>query len=138
MLRHAGVLAGAVERRPRQLLMHELSVMRPHHGGLCVPRGVLTPGQWIDGGQPLADRDVEFVEQRRVNVAELMPRHTPSPAPSTRLGGVSPRRRADGGTCSRCGNVGGQALDRLGRAARREIPQRETCGRTFARADRGC
>jgi predicted deacylase len=55
MLRHAGVLAGAVERRPRQLLMHELSVMRPHHGGLCVPRGVLTPGQWIDGGQPLAD-----------------------------------------------------------------------------------
>jgi len=54
-MRHLGALAGAVERRPRQLLLHEIKVMRPRNGGLCVPRRVLAPGTWIDGEQPLAD-----------------------------------------------------------------------------------
>ncbi len=54
-LRHLGALAGEVERRPRQLLLHEIKVMRPRNGGLCVPRRTLAPGTWIDGEQPLAD-----------------------------------------------------------------------------------
>lgn len=55
MMRHTGALAGEVERRPRQLLLHDIKVMRPRHGGLCVPHRRLTPGSWIDGGQKLAD-----------------------------------------------------------------------------------
>ncbi|MFN8061739.1 MAG: succinylglutamate desuccinylase/aspartoacylase family protein [Vicinamibacterales bacterium] len=55
MLRHVGVLDGAVEHRPRQLLLREIRVMRPHHGGVCVPRGTLTPATWVDGGHELAD-----------------------------------------------------------------------------------
>ncbi len=55
MLRYAGVLSGAVETRPRQLLLHEIKVMRPRNGGVCVPHRKLVPGAWIDGEQPLAD-----------------------------------------------------------------------------------
>jgi len=55
MLRHAGVIPGSVERRPRQLLLNEIKVMRPRHGGLCVPARPRTPGDWIDGGEQLAD-----------------------------------------------------------------------------------
>jgi hypothetical protein len=55
MLRHAGVLQGAVERRDRQLLLNEIKVMRPRHGGLCVPARMLTPGTWLDGAHALAD-----------------------------------------------------------------------------------
>jgi predicted deacylase len=55
MLRHAGVLPGAVEQRPRQLLLHEIKVMRPRNGGVCVPHRKLVPGAWIEGTQPLAD-----------------------------------------------------------------------------------
>lgn len=55
MLRHVGALAGAVERRERQLLLNEIKVMRPRHGGLCVPARALTPGAWIEGAQPLAE-----------------------------------------------------------------------------------
>jgi len=55
MLRHAGVLPGAVERRPRQLLLHEIKVMRPRHGGVCVPARTLNPAEWIDGGEKLAE-----------------------------------------------------------------------------------
>jgi predicted deacylase len=55
MMRRAGALAGAVEARPRQLLLHDIRVMRPRQGGLCVPRGRLTPGSWLDGDLPLAD-----------------------------------------------------------------------------------
>ena len=55
MLRHAGALAGAVERRDRQLLLHEIKVMRPRHGGLCVPARMLKPADWIDGGDTLAE-----------------------------------------------------------------------------------
>ncbi|HEY7284881.1 MAG TPA: succinylglutamate desuccinylase/aspartoacylase family protein [Vicinamibacterales bacterium] len=55
MMRHAGVLAGEVERRPRQLLLNEIKVMRPRHGGLCVPARPLLPATWIDGGEKLAD-----------------------------------------------------------------------------------
>ncbi len=55
MLRHVGVLSGAVDRRDRQLLLHEIKVMRPRHGGLCMPARPLTPGAWIEGAQPLAD-----------------------------------------------------------------------------------
>jgi len=55
MLRHAGALAGEIERRGRQLLLHEIKVMRPRHGGLCVPRTPLAPATWLDGGHALAD-----------------------------------------------------------------------------------
>jgi predicted deacylase len=55
MLRHRGALPEPVERRPRQLLLHEIRVMRPRQGGLCVPASALTPGAWLDGGQKLAD-----------------------------------------------------------------------------------
>jgi predicted deacylase len=55
MLRQAGALAGEIERRGRQLLLHEIKVMRPRHGGLCVPRTPLAPATWLDGGHALAD-----------------------------------------------------------------------------------
>lgn len=54
-LRHVGALEGAVERRPGQVLMHELKVMRPRQGGICVPRATLRPGQVLGKGTPLAD-----------------------------------------------------------------------------------
>lgn len=54
-LRYLGVLDGAVERRPGQVLMRDLSVMRPRAGGICVPRQTLTPGMLVNGGTPLAD-----------------------------------------------------------------------------------
>jgi uncharacterized protein len=55
MMRHAGALAGEVERRPRQLLLNEIKVMRPRHGGVCVPARTLKPAEWIDGGEKLAE-----------------------------------------------------------------------------------
>jgi predicted deacylase len=55
MLRAKGVLSGAVERRRGQLLMREMTVMRPRHGGVCVPRQRLVPGAQFDGAQALAD-----------------------------------------------------------------------------------
>jgi len=55
MLRYAGALAGVVEHRARQLLLHDIRVMRPRQGGLCVPVRPLVPGTWIEGSQPLAD-----------------------------------------------------------------------------------
>jgi predicted deacylase len=55
MLRQAGALAGEIERRGRQLLLHEIKVMRPRHGGLCVPRTPLAPATWLDGDHALAD-----------------------------------------------------------------------------------
>jgi len=54
-LRYAGVLTGDVERRPGQRLMRTMKVMRPRHGGICVPRRELTPGEELAGGEPLAD-----------------------------------------------------------------------------------
>ncbi|MGH7712067.1 MAG: succinylglutamate desuccinylase/aspartoacylase family protein [Gemmatimonadaceae bacterium] len=55
MLRFKGVLPGSVERRAGQLLMREMTVMRPRHGGVCVPRQRLVPGARFEGAQPLAD-----------------------------------------------------------------------------------
>jgi hypothetical protein len=55
MLRHAGVLPGTVEKRQKQLLLREIKVMRPRHGGLCVPARTLKPADWINGGDVLAD-----------------------------------------------------------------------------------
>jgi hypothetical protein len=55
MLRSRGVLSGAVQQRPGQLLMREMTVLRPRQGGLCVPRQRLVPGTQFDGRQPLAD-----------------------------------------------------------------------------------
>jgi predicted deacylase len=55
MMRHVGVLPGSVERRSRQLRLSEIKVMRPRHGGLCVPARALTPAAWLDGGDKLAD-----------------------------------------------------------------------------------
>jgi predicted deacylase len=54
-LRYAGVLDGGVDRRPHQKLMHEMKVMRPRHGGICVPRQALEPGEELPSGAPLAD-----------------------------------------------------------------------------------
>ncbi|HEX4934965.1 MAG TPA: succinylglutamate desuccinylase/aspartoacylase family protein [Gemmatimonadaceae bacterium] len=54
-LRYAGVLEGGVERRPGQRLMRAMKVMRPRHGGICVPRRLLTPGEELGEGEPLAD-----------------------------------------------------------------------------------
>ncbi len=50
-LRYAGVLDGDVERRAGQVLMHDMKVMRPRHGGICVPRATLTPGQILPGAR---------------------------------------------------------------------------------------
>lgn len=54
-LRYLGALDGPVERRPGQVLMHDLKVMRPRHGGICVPRALLHPGQVLPAGTALAD-----------------------------------------------------------------------------------
>jgi predicted deacylase len=37
VLRRVGVLAGPARPAPEQILMHEMAVMRPHHGGILVP-----------------------------------------------------------------------------------------------------
>jgi len=68
MMRHTRALEGEVERRARQLLLTEIKVMRPRHGGLCVPRRKLTPGTWLDGQQPLAD----IVSPRTFETLETM------------------------------------------------------------------
>jgi predicted deacylase len=68
MLRHAGALDGDIERRPHQLLLHDIKVMRPRHGGLCVPVRPLTPGSLIDGEQKLAD----IVSAHSFDVLETM------------------------------------------------------------------
>jgi predicted deacylase len=54
-LRQVGVLDGTVERRPGQILMRDMKVMRPRHGGICVPRAMLSPGQVLGSGTALAD-----------------------------------------------------------------------------------
>jgi predicted deacylase len=55
-LRYVGVLDdGPVERRPGQVLMRDMRVMRPRQGGICVPRATLSPGQVLSSGTPLAD-----------------------------------------------------------------------------------
>lgn len=54
-LRYCGVLKGDVERRPAQILMNEMKVMRPRAGGICVPRQQLVPGQRLPAGTALAD-----------------------------------------------------------------------------------
>ena len=55
MLRHLGVLDGEVIRRPQQLMLTEMKVMRPRQGGLCVPRGTHVPGQWLPAHHALCD-----------------------------------------------------------------------------------
>ncbi|MEP7381568.1 MAG: succinylglutamate desuccinylase/aspartoacylase family protein [Gemmatimonadota bacterium] len=54
-LRYAGVLEEPVERRAGQRLMRMMKVMRPRHGGICVPRRLLTPGEELGANEPLAD-----------------------------------------------------------------------------------
>jgi hypothetical protein len=54
-LRYLGVLDGPVERRPGQILMRDMKVMRPRHGGICVPRATLSPGQVLASRMALAD-----------------------------------------------------------------------------------
>ena len=54
-LRHVGVLDGVVEKRAGQVLMREMKVMRPRHGGICMPRALLEPGQVLGAGTALAD-----------------------------------------------------------------------------------
>jgi predicted deacylase len=67
-LRHVGVLDGTVERRPGQVLMHDMKVMRPRHGGICVPRAMLSPGQVLPSGTALA----EIVSPYTFEVLETM------------------------------------------------------------------
>jgi len=55
MLRHAGALPGLVARRTGQVLLDDIKVMRPRHGGLCIPAGVLTPGTWLGERHTLAE-----------------------------------------------------------------------------------
>jgi hypothetical protein len=55
MLRHLQVMDGEPQRRSGQLLLSEIKVMRPRHGGVCVPRGQLAPGEWVVEGHALAD-----------------------------------------------------------------------------------
>jgi predicted deacylase len=54
ILRTAGVLAGPARPAPEQILMHELAVIRPHHGGILVP-AVRVPdlGSEVPGGTVL-------------------------------------------------------------------------------------
>ncbi|MEA2511883.1 MAG: uncharacterized protein QOJ59_1370 [Thermomicrobiales bacterium] len=54
ILRTLGVLAGPARPAPEQILMHELAVMRPHHGGILVPN-VRVPdlGSEVPGGTVL-------------------------------------------------------------------------------------
>jgi predicted deacylase len=54
ILRTVGVLAGTPRPAPEQILMHELAVMRPHHGGILVP-SVRVPdlGSEVSGGTVL-------------------------------------------------------------------------------------
>lgn len=54
VLRHLGVLAGDARPAPEQILMHDLAVMRPHHGGILVPE-VRVPdlGGEVKGGTVL-------------------------------------------------------------------------------------
>ena len=68
MMRHIGALPGPVQRRERQLLLNEIKVMRPRHGGLCVPTAPLTPGTWLDGRHTLA----EIVSPHSFDILETM------------------------------------------------------------------
>ena len=55
MLRSRDLLSGPVETRAGQVLMREMTVLRPRNGGICVPRRHLTPGERLTGNEPLAD-----------------------------------------------------------------------------------
>jgi uncharacterized protein len=55
MLRHIGVIAGALEARPDQLLLRKIEVMRPRYGGICVPMQPLRPGTSLRGPTKLAE-----------------------------------------------------------------------------------
>ncbi|MGH2559082.1 MAG: succinylglutamate desuccinylase/aspartoacylase family protein [Thermomicrobiales bacterium] len=54
ILRSLGVLPGEVKPAPEQILMHELAILRPHHGGILVPE-VRVPdlGGEVPGGSML-------------------------------------------------------------------------------------
>lgn len=54
VLRRVGVLAGPVQPAPEQILMHDLTTIRPHHGGILVPE-VHVPdlAQEVPGGTVL-------------------------------------------------------------------------------------
>ncbi|MBV6519930.1 MAG: hypothetical protein MNPFHGCM_00033 [Gemmatimonadaceae bacterium] len=67
-LRYAGALDGEVERRAGQVLMHEMKVMRPRHGGICLPRRMLAPGEVLPAATPLAD----IVNPYTLDVLETM------------------------------------------------------------------
>lgn len=54
-LRHVGVLPEPEQPPPKQILLSELVVIRPRHGGLCVPEAPVWPGECIHGRVKLAD-----------------------------------------------------------------------------------
>jgi len=68
MLRLCGSLAGEVETRPKQTLLHEIKVMRPRNGGLCYPAQPLPPGTRLKAGTRLA----EIVSATSFQVLETM------------------------------------------------------------------
>jgi hypothetical protein len=55
MLRYLGVLPGKPEQAERQLLLHNMKVMRPRAGGLCYPERPLAPGTILEGRVKLAE-----------------------------------------------------------------------------------
>jgi uncharacterized protein len=94
MLRHIGVLAGDVESRPGQVLLRKMEVMRPTHGGICVPAQALRPGTRLSGDTKLADivspYTFETLETITAPFDESSRRWRPSPHPSTRASSSSP------------------------------------------------
>lgn len=54
MLRQVGALPGEPESRDDQILIHDMSVMRPRQGGLLVPERPLPPGTRLEGKVQLA------------------------------------------------------------------------------------
>src|ERR1700683_654110 len=55
ILRYIGCLPGAVEKLERQILMHDLKVIRPRAGGLCIPERSLEVGMVLEKGTKLAE-----------------------------------------------------------------------------------
>ena len=55
MLRYAGTLPGEPELASRQILLNDVTVMRPRAGGLCYPTPPLAPGTVVEGHAQLAE-----------------------------------------------------------------------------------
>jgi uncharacterized protein len=69
MLRYMGCLPGTAERLQKQVLLHEIKVIRPRAGGLCIPEPSLRVGLILGKGAKLAQTispyDFETLEELR-------------------------------------------------------------------------